>query len=154
LESRNACDEVTAPQKRESVSLGSRVFRTSINIGLASLDQSKQFVFWGLAVAAIQWMIKSWAVFNTGGATPQHQLMKHSSLPLVMKPGSQALDSKWASCASIFTDRHTVLYYHQGDPYRLTLTKVLTQRSAHWTAITVERFQALMRPAPYYQDQP
>jgi hypothetical protein len=31
LESRNACDEVTAPQKRKSVSLGSRVFRTSIN---------------------------------------------------------------------------------------------------------------------------
>jgi hypothetical protein len=32
---------------------------------------SKQFVFWGLAVEAIQWMIRSWVVFGTGGATPQ-----------------------------------------------------------------------------------
>jgi hypothetical protein len=38
-DSRKACDEVTASQKRESVSPESRVFRTSIDIGLASLDQ-------------------------------------------------------------------------------------------------------------------
>jgi hypothetical protein len=39
LESRKDCDEVTTPQKRGSVSPGSNVFRTSIDIGLASLDQ-------------------------------------------------------------------------------------------------------------------
>jgi hypothetical protein len=39
LESQKDYNKVTALQKRESVSPGSNVFRTSIDIGLASLDQ-------------------------------------------------------------------------------------------------------------------
>jgi hypothetical protein len=39
FKSRKDCDDVAAPQKRESVSPGFNVFRTSIDIGLASLDQ-------------------------------------------------------------------------------------------------------------------